>query len=114
MLHLVLEIVSHLHACKRDQNLLHVVYPMKLKLLKYWQDIPLLYSYAFILDPRAKMRGFFNLLQILEQSTGHQYNSYYNDVKTKIYKLFNKYERKFGAARSQRAAHPASHTGKKK
>ena len=38
----------------------------------------------------------------------------YVDVKTKIYKLFNKYERKFGAAMSQRAAHPASHTGKKK
>jgi hypothetical protein len=28
--------------------------------------------------------------------------------------LFAKYERKFGAARIQRPAHPASHTGKKK
>jgi hypothetical protein len=35
-------------------------------------------------------------------------------VKTKIDKLFNKYERKFGASSSQRAAQPASHTGKKK
>ena len=35
-------------------------------------------------------------------------------MKTKIYKLFNKYERKFGAARSQRVAQPASHTGKRK
>ena len=35
-------------------------------------------------------------------------------VKIEIYKLFNNYERKFGAARSQRAAQPASHTGKKK
>ena len=35
-------------------------------------------------------------------------------MKTKIYKLFNKYERKFGAARSQRVAQPASHTCKKK
>ena len=66
VLHHVLEIASHLHACERDQNILHVVYPMKLKFLKYWQDIPLLYSYAFILDPRAKMRGFFNVLQIHE------------------------------------------------
>ena len=38
----------------------------------------------------------------------------YVDVKTKIYKLFNKYERKFGAARSQRATQPASHIGKRK
>jgi hypothetical protein len=35
-------------------------------------------------------------------------------VKNEIYNLFNKYERKFGATRSQRAAQPASHTGKKK
>ena len=31
-----------------------------------------------------------------------------------MYKLFNKYESKFGAARSQRAAQPSHHTGKKK
>ena len=59
------------------------------------------------------MRGLFNVLQILKENTGGDYSSYYADVKTKIYKLFNKYERKFGAARSQRAAQPASHTCKK-
>jgi len=42
------------------------------------------------------------------------HTSYYADVKTKIYKLFNKYERKFDAARSQRVAQPTSHTGKRK
>ena len=60
------------------------------------------------------MRGLFNVLQILKESTGCDYSSYYADVKTKIYKLFNKYERKSGVARSQRLAQPASHTGKKK
>ena len=87
---------------------------MKLKFLKYRQDIPLLYSFAFILDPRAKLRGLFNVLQILKENTGCDYSSYYADVKTKIYKLFNKYERKFGAARSQRVAQSASHTCKRK
>ena len=77
---------------------------MKIKFLKYWQHIPLLYSFAFILDPRAKMRGLFRVLKLLKESTGCDYTSYYADVKTKIYKLFNKYERKFGAARSQRVA----------
>ncbi|XP_066341356.1 zinc finger BED domain-containing protein DAYSLEEPER-like [Miscanthus floridulus] len=72
-------------------------------------DIPLLYSYAFILDPRAKMRGFFNVLQLLGEYTGSKYSSYYADVKTELYKLFNKYESKFGAARSQRVAQPSHH-----
>jgi hypothetical protein len=38
---------------------------MKLKFLKYWKRIPLLYSYAFILDPRAKLEGFSNVLELL-------------------------------------------------
>ena len=100
VLHHVLEIASHLHAAERDQNLRQIVYPMKLKFLKYWPDIPLLYSYAFILDPRANIRGFHRVLQLLAESTGTQYNSYYADVKTELYKLFNKYERKFSEARS--------------
>ena len=104
ILHHLLEIASHLHASEKDQNLIAVVYPMKIKFLKYWQHIPLLYSFAFILDLRAKLRGLFNVLQILKENTGCNYSSYYADVKTKIYKLFNKYERKFGAASSQRAA----------
>ena len=73
-----------------------IVYPMKLQLLKYWHDIPLVYSFAFILDPRVKMRGLFNVLQLLKEYTGCDYSSYYADVRTEIYKLFNKYERKFG------------------
>jgi hypothetical protein len=88
---------------------------MKLKFLKYWKQIPLLYSFAFILDPRGKMRGLFNVLQIFEEKTGHDYNSYYADVKTEMFKLFNKYEAKYGAARDQRRnAQPASQTGKRK
>ena len=87
---------------------------MKPKFLKYWQDISLLYSYAFILDPRAKMRGFHRVLQLLAESTSTQYNSYYVDVKTELYKLFNKYERKFDAGRSQRVTQPSNHIGKRK
>ena len=35
ILHHLLEIASHLHASEKDQNLIAVVYPMKLKFLKY-------------------------------------------------------------------------------
>jgi len=87
---------------------------MKLKFLKYWENIPLLYSFAFILDPRAKMRGLFNVLVILKENLGVDYSSYYASVKTELYKLFAKYDSKFGAAKNRRAAHPAGQTGKRK
>jgi hypothetical protein len=88
---------------------------MKLKYLKYWKDIPLLYSFTFFPDPRGKMRGLFNVLTIMQEKTGFDYSSYYGIVKTKIFKLFNKYEEMFGAAWSQRrAAQPTSIIGKTK
>jgi len=34
ILHYLLQIASHLHASEKDQNLIVVVYPMKLKFLK--------------------------------------------------------------------------------
>ena len=54
------------------------------------------------------------MLQILADSTGATYSSYYAIVKTELYKLFSKYETKFGAARSQRVPQPSAHSGKKK
>jgi hypothetical protein len=87
---------------------------MQHKFLKYWVDIPLLYSFAFILDPRAKMRGFFNVLNLLADATSSVYTLYYDDVKAELYKLFQKYERKYGAARSQRVAQLANQSGRRK
>ena len=113
VLHHILEIASHLHAVERDHNFRNIVAPMKLKFLKYWEDIPLLYSYAFILDPRAKMKGFFNVLQLLANTAGASYSLYYAEVKSELYE-FTKYETKFGAARSQRVPQPLAHSGKKK
>jgi hypothetical protein len=73
----------------------------------------MLYSYAFILDPRAKVRGFFNVLHLLGDCTGCEYSTYYADVKNELYKMFTKYETKFGVVRAQRAAQPSIHIGKK-
>jgi hypothetical protein len=114
VLHQVLEIATHLHACERDLNLRQSVFPMQHKFLKYWANIPLLYSFAFILDPRANMRGFFNVLELLAEATESVYTVYYADVKDELYKLFNKYETKYGAARSQRVAQPSINSGKRK
>jgi hypothetical protein len=116
VLHHILDIAEHLYEAEKDQNFRSIAYPMKLKFLKYWEKIPLLYSYAFILDPRAKMKGFFNVLDLLSKYTGSSYSLYYGDVKDELYRLFSKYEEKFGAgARSQRVAQPAAaHAGKRK
>jgi hypothetical protein len=113
--HHLLEIITHLTKCEKDTNMFPIVYPMKLKHLKYWKEIPLLYSIAFIIDPRGKMRGLFNVLQIMQLKIDHDYTVYYANVKTEIYKLFNKYEKKFGFARTQRrATQPTGNTSKRK
>ena len=65
VLHHILEIACHLHDYEHDSNLSVVVMPMKAKFLKYWKSIPLLYAFAIVLDPRAKMRGLHNVLELL-------------------------------------------------
>ena len=64
MLHHIIEIASHLSNYENDDLLREIVVPMKSKFLKYWRNIPMLYSFAFILDPRAKMRGFNSGVQV--------------------------------------------------
>jgi hypothetical protein len=62
MLHHILRIARHLNSFENDRLLRAAVVPMKDNFFKYWRDIPILYDVAFILDPRAKMRGFNKLL----------------------------------------------------
>jgi hypothetical protein len=60
MLHHILKIGRHLNAFESDHLLREAIIPMKSKFLKYCRKMPILYAFAFILDPRAKMRGFIN------------------------------------------------------
>jgi hypothetical protein len=62
MLHHILKIARHLNAYENDRQLRIVVVPMKSKFLKYWSDIPILHAFAFILDPKAKVRGFIKFI----------------------------------------------------
>ena len=73
----------------------------------------MLYSFAFILDPRSKMRGFNKLLILLSQLNGNDYSCYLTEVKAELSVIFSKYDDKFGGVRLQRGAQP-SPTGKKK
>jgi hypothetical protein len=103
-----------LHNAEKDQGFRSIAIPMKLKFLKYWEKILLLYSYAFILDPRAKLVGFSNVLGLLASHTGTSYSLYYGDVQDEMSRLFAKYEQKFGAVRSERPPMPHAGPGKRK
>ena len=63
ILHHVFEIANPM----KDNDIRFIVNPMKDKFLAYWSDIPMLYSFAFILDPRAKIKGFTSVLRLLSR-----------------------------------------------
>ena len=113
ILHNIIEIAAHLNKYGNDAILRSVVVPMKDKFLKYWRDIPILYSIAFIMDPRAKVRGFSKALVVLSNLTDIDYSSYLTEVRAQLSSMFNKYDEKFGAVRMQRPSQPVS-SGKKK
>jgi len=115
IMHHVLEIAGHLNTTyERDRDLRNVVAPMKEKFEDYWSTIPMLYSFAFILDPRAKIRGFTNVLQIMSNLTDENYSEYLTTVRANLSDTFAKYDSKFGAVRLQRATVPGPASGKRK
>jgi hypothetical protein len=99
MMHVIIETVDHLNQFENDSLLRDVIVPMKIKFLKYWLNIPLLYSFAFILDPKAKLIEFNSALQVLSELLNHVYSTYYNEVKGELANMFAKYESKFGSSR---------------
>ena len=107
MLHHILKIARHLNAYENHELLRTAVVPMKTKFLKYWREIPLLYSFAFILDPRAKMRGFHKVLQKLSVLNGQDYARYPSSIRCKLTKMFQVYESKFGDACLRTSTLPA-------
>jgi hypothetical protein len=56
---------------------------------------PILYAFAFILDPRAKVRGFHKVLQRLSTLNGTYYSRFPSSIRTKLTKMFQIYETKF-------------------
>jgi len=58
-----------------------------------------LYSFAFILDPKAKIRGFAKVLSRLMNLTSTDYNAYQIGTRARLTDVYNKYEEKFGDVR---------------
>ena len=68
---------------------------MKLKYLKYWQNITILYGFIFILDPRAKLSGFWNVVSLLIISVNEDYPTYFTGICDKLSEIVSKYEQKY-------------------
>ena len=102
MVHKLLLIASHLKQHETDPFLQHAVHKMQNKYLKYWREIPVLYAFAFILDPRAN--GFGAAISFLTAAVGHNYTDYLFDVKTKLNDIYFKYNEKYAGVRQRRPA----------
>jgi len=68
--------------------------------------IPLLYSFAFILDPRDKMKGFTRVLRRLGSLTSFDYSAYLVGTRGRLTDVYNKYDEKFGVVRLRRTNPP--------
>jgi hypothetical protein len=81
MLHHIIHMHKHMNSYENDNLLRSCCCHHENKFLKYWGDIPVLYAFAFILDPRAKLRDFNNVLVQLAQITYIDYSPYLTGVR---------------------------------
>jgi hypothetical protein len=108
MLHHMLLICKHFKAYEDDA----LLKPVVTHYIKYWKDIPMLYSFAFILDPRGKLKGFSKVLKLLGNFLSVDYSSYLTEVRAQLNIIYKMYDGKFGAAKKKTCLQPPS-TGKK-
>jgi hypothetical protein len=73
-----------------------------------------LYSFTFVLDPRAKLRGFHKALSIISNLTDNDYVNYYDSVRSELTTVFTKYDLRFGGQVSHRKQVPVAWSGKKR
>jgi hypothetical protein len=114
MLHHLIDIASHLNQYDNDPLLRHTILSMKAKFAKYWEIIPMLYSFTFVLDPRAKLRCLHKALSIISNLTDNDYANYYDFVRSELTTVFTKYDLRFGGQVSHQKQVPVAGSGKKR
>ena len=107
MLHYLVKIAKHLKNYANDTHIRPIIQPIIDKYNKYCRNIPLLYSFSFILDPRAKMKGFSRMLRRLMNLTCRNYASYHVTTRARLADVYNKYEEKYGSVRLRRVGCPS-------
>jgi hypothetical protein len=114
MLHHLIDIAIHLNQYENDHLLRNSVLPIKAKFAKYWNCIPMLYSFVFVLDPRAKMRGYHKALILISNLTSTDYANYYESVRAQLTAIFANYDLRFGGQNPHRKQAPLAGAGKKR
>jgi hypothetical protein len=74
---------------------------------KYWRTIPELYCIAFILDPRAKIKGFNKVIRKLQLVTDVDYSNKLLETRTLLLKLYHKFDDLYGSVREKRVVPPS-------
>lgn len=103
---------SYLKMYENGLVLHEAIVAMKTKYLKYYREIPFLYAFAFILDPRGKIEAFANVLDLLSNVTKLDYYNYFAEVRYRLHEIYQRYENKFWGVRLQRP--PVSTTSSSK
>lgn len=88
IMHSILQIASYFKNYENDIVLREAIVAMKTKYLKYWRAIIFLYAFAFILDLRAKINGFANVLDLISNDTELNYSNYFVDVCSRLHGIF--------------------------
>ncbi|KAK9713593.1 hypothetical protein RND81_06G037900 [Saponaria officinalis] len=88
---------------------------METKFLKYWTDIPYVYVFAIILDPRWKLDGAISLINIYKEFMNLDFDveGYKAEITTAFFNVYNHYESRFGnnSRNSSRASAASSSSG---
>jgi hypothetical protein len=114
MLYHLIDIASHLNQYENDPLHRNSVLSMKAKFAKYVNCIPMLYSFTFVLDLRAKMRGYQKALTIISNLTSTDYTNYYVSVRARLTTIFANYDLRFGRQNPHRKQAPVAGVGKKR
>lgn len=66
-MHKILEIATLFKEYDSDELIGPAVFSVKQNYLKYWKNLPMLYAFAFILDPRGKYIDSSIFVHLLEK-----------------------------------------------
>ena len=84
---------------------------MEIKILKYWQDLPILFALASVMDPRLQLKGVQYFIDTINELLKSNLIITGNDVKLAVTNLYNLYEMKYSTSTaSTNTATPSTST----
>uniref|UniRef100_A0A0A8ZVE1 HAT C-terminal dimerisation domain-containing protein n=1 Tax=Arundo donax TaxID=35708 RepID=A0A0A8ZVE1_ARUDO len=91
-----------------DPDFCNIAKAMEYHFLKYFETIPHLYCFAFIIDPRIKFRGLQVTLNLLDEALNTSHSNTYSRVADEFFRVFCLYTAKFGRTCWERLRPPTS------